>query len=309
MEAFFLVTGATTAALLVGAGLLHLIGVLGRPGRAVIDAFCRAPWVDWVITYFVAAPMILGAILEGWIGLAGAVVGQFLALFIWIALHELAHPSARKGPRIFRTLDRITGAWKNHTAMWVTIFGVPILWLVRVDQLLFYPILVRLLGFPKYNQQDWVNLSRHKFEGLVGYDRIWCLYCDWMTGVWSLGTEMLRNVESFWCPIKFASGKKCENCKIDFPDAAHGWVPADATMAQVAQTIEAMHGHGKTSWFGHPERVGLDVLVPAPAACCESNGHANGNGYGSEVESLAAAARERCRRMSARGSPLLAKVE
>ena len=58
MEAFFLVMGATTASLLAGAGVLHLIGLLGKPGRAVIDVFCRAPWVDWVVTYFVAAPMI-----------------------------------------------------------------------------------------------------------------------------------------------------------------------------------------------------------------------------------------------------------
>src|SRR5262249_29912409 len=158
-------------------------------------------------------------------------------------------------------------------------------WLVRVDQLLFYPILVRLLGFPKYQQGDWVNLSRHKFEGLVGYDLVWCLYCDWMTGVWSLGTEMLRNVESFWCPIRFASGKKCDNCKIDFPDVAEAWVPADGDMAQVAAKIEAMHGQDKRSWFGHPERIGLDVLVPAPPAACahangngHANGHANGNG-------------------------------
>ena len=50
------------------------------------------------------------------------------------------------------------------------------------------------------------------------FDLIWCLYCDWMTGVYAFGGEMLRNVESFWCPIRFYDGKKCENCKIDFPD-------------------------------------------------------------------------------------------
>src|SRR5262249_23629194 len=148
------------------------------------------------ITYFIAAPLITGALVEGWAGLAGGFAGQMLALFAWIALHELAHPTARRGPRIFRTLDRITGRWKNHTALWITAFGIPMLWLIRLHQLVFYPVLVRLLGFPRYQQAEWVNLSRHKFEGLIGYDLIWCLYCDWMTGVWSLGTEMLRNVES-----------------------------------------------------------------------------------------------------------------
>jgi hypothetical protein len=283
---FLQTTGIIAASLLLGAGLLHLIPKLGRPGRALTEALCRAPLVDWIITFFVAAPLIVGPIVDGWTGLAAGLVGQFLALFTWIALHELTHPAQRRGPRIYKVLDRVIGAFRNHTALWITILGVPLLWLVRVHQVVFYPFLVALLGFPKYQQAEWVNLSRQKFDGLVGYDLIWCLYCDWMTGVWSLGTEMLRNVESFWCPIQFASGKKCENCKIDFPDVVHGWVPADRDMATVAQTVEAMQTAGHHSWFGHPERLGLDVLVPAHANGCCTNG-TNGK-HGDKVETLAA---------------------
>jgi hypothetical protein len=105
----------------------------------------------------------------------------------------------------------------------------------RLGQYLVYPPLTWLVRLPKYNTAEWVNVSRHKFEGLVGHDLIWCLYCDWMTGVWSLGTEMLRNVESFWCPIRFRSDKKCENCTLDFPDLDNGWAPADGTMADVVK--------------------------------------------------------------------------
>ena len=35
-----------------------------------------------------------------------------------------------------------------------------------------------------YKQAEWVNVSRTKFDGLVGHDLIWCLYCDWR---WSDG--------------------------------------------------------------------------------------------------------------------------
>ena len=113
------------------------------------------------------------------------------------------------------------------------------------------------MRLPKYRTAEWVNVSRHKFEGLVGHDLIWCLYCDWMTGVWSLGTEMLRNVESFWCPIRFRSDKKCENCAIDFPDVNGGWAPEDGTMADVVKA-HADHypgPNGENSWFGHPVRL------------------------------------------------------
>jgi hypothetical protein len=98
-------------------------------------------------------------------------------------------------------------------------------------------------------------VSRQKFGGLVGHDLIWCLYCDWMTGVYSLGAEMLRNVESFWCPIRFYDGKKCENCKVDFPDLDGGWVRADGSMSEVAGVLEEKYGSGRREWFGHPART------------------------------------------------------
>ena len=113
------------------------------------------------------------------------------------------------------------------------------------------PWLTWLLGFKSYDHREWVNVSRHKFEGLIGRDLIWCLYCDWMTGVYSLGAEMLRNVESFWCPIRFYDDKKCENCSLDFPDIDAGWVPADGTMADVVQVLETEIDKNPTwSWFG-----------------------------------------------------------
>ena len=135
-------------------------------------------------------------------------------------------------------------------------------------EVLTYTPLTWIVRLPAYKHGDWVNVSRQKFCGLVGHDLIWCLYCDWMTGVWSLATEMLRNVESFWCPIRFASGKKCENCAIDFPDINNGWVDANGTMADVAATLDKMYSAGGDHpWFGHPVRVtvkGKAELNPKP---------------------------------------------
>jgi hypothetical protein len=145
---------------------------------------------------------------------------------------------------------------RNHTAAWITATVTPVFWVVRVAEVTAYPLLTLIVGLPAYKQAEWVNVSRQKFSGLVGHDLIWCLYCDWMTGVWSLGSEMLRNVESFWCPIRFASGKKCANCAIDFPDIENGWVDASGTMADVAAVLEAKYEkNGVQAWFGHPVRL------------------------------------------------------
>lgn len=267
LESFLLTAGIVAGALLVGAGLLHLLPRLGAPGRRLSEAFCRAPLLDLPITYFTAAPLFFGPIYAGWIGLLGAVAGQVAAVCIWTVLHELAHRNRITGDarktRIVHVLNRKVGPFRNHAAVWLTAGAVPIFWIVRVAQYLLWPGIRLLVRFPKYNSGEWVNCSRQKFDGLVGHDLIWCLYCDWMTGIWSLGTEMLRNVESFWCPIRFDNEKKCANCAVDFPDVNGGWVPAKAAMPDVAATLDAHYPgpQGVNSWFGHPGRAHTNLTV------------------------------------------------
>ncbi len=216
--------------------------------------------MDVVIFYFTALPVIVGAILAGWVGLGAAIGGQLSAMLLWVALHELAHPAARKGPRIFSTLNHLVGPWRNHFALWWTAWAVPGFWAVRLVEYFVYPPLTWTVRLPKYRDSEWIRLSRHKFDGLVGYDLIWCLYCDWMTGVWSLASEMLRNVESFWCPIRFDSTKKCDHCRGDFPDIVGGWIAADGTMQDVAALLQEKYPTGQKSnpWYGHPARLTIE---------------------------------------------------
>jgi len=258
---------ATLVAMLGGAILLHLCSRLGKPGRAVTHALARAPGLDLAITWFTVLPWLLGALLLGWVGLAAGIAGQVVSVLLWSWGHELAHRKSAKGPRIVKVLNRLVGRPRNHIAVWITALAVPIFWIVRLGEWIIYPPLIVLVRFPRYRQRDWVNISRHKFAGLVGHDLIWCLYCDWMTGVWSLGTEMLRNVESFWCPIRFSSEAKCENCAHEFPDIWKGWVPADGSMDEVAAVLEEKYRphappeqqQPSNSWFGHPTRAQLTL--------------------------------------------------
>ena len=291
LTSFLTVMGVTTAAMLVGAGVLHLVPRLGAAGKRASAALCRAPGLDVVITYFTVAPLIAGPVVAGWAGLAGGVAGQVAGMLVWQFAHEMAHPEARRGPRVVKYINRIAGRWRNHTAVWLTATVTPLFWVVRVAQVLVYPPITWLVKFPKYDAAEWVNVSRHKFDGLVGHDRIWCLYCDWMTGVWSLGSEMLRNVESYWCPIRFDSIKKCANCSVDFPDLEHGWVPAGATMRDVTATLERMYppnAVGPRAWFGHPARLTVRGRELDPATD-GSNG--NGNGAATAVAEVAATVR------------------
>jgi hypothetical protein len=253
---FFSIAAGTAGAMLVGAGICHLVPKLGPVGRRISEHFCHAPGLDVVITYFTVLPMIVGPIVAGWTGLLAGIVGQIAGMVIWEAVHEMIHRDATQGPRIVKVINAKVGPLRNSAATWTTAVVTPIFWIIRLAEVFVYPILTLLVRLPAYHQGEWVNVSRQKFAGLVGHDLIWCLYCDWMTGVWSLATEMLRNVESFWCPIRFASGKKCENCAIDFPDINGGWVDASGTMADVTETLDRMYSsEGDHPWFGHRVRI------------------------------------------------------
>lgn len=254
--------GAFVATVAIAAGGAFALAMLltfsvraGQGGRAIADVCARAPFLDIVVGLFTWIPWVAGAAVLGWRGVPAVLLGQVVALCGWVVVHELMHRRHVRGPRIVKVLNKSVGRFRNHLALWLTLPALPVFLSIRIAQVVFYPALVLVVGLPGYKQREWVNVSRQKFEGLVGHDLIWCLYCDWMTGVYSLGGEMLRNVESFWCPIRFYDGKKCENCRIDFPDIDGGWTPADKGMADVVATMEKMQGGGNHSWFGHPTRL------------------------------------------------------
>src|SRR5688572_23500259 len=115
---FPVVAGATLAAMLFGALVLHTIPLLGSAGRRVADALCRAPGLDVSITYFTVAPLIVGPVVAGWWGLLGAVVGQVTSVLVWQWTHEALHPQAQRGPRIVKVINGKVGRWRNHLATW-----------------------------------------------------------------------------------------------------------------------------------------------------------------------------------------------
>jgi len=240
---------------------LSVIRKLGRPGLALSDALCRAPALDVLVAVIMLLPPAVGFAAASWAGLGGAIVGQLATIPTWIFIHEKIIRRGTPGSRLVKAQNAVVGRWRNHAALWFSVLAVPVFWTLRIGEILLYPPLRWLLGFPKYRHGDWVNVSRHKFEGLVGHDLIWCLYCDWMTGIYSFAGEMLRNVESFWCPIRFYDGNKCENCKIDFPDVDQ-WATISDSIEPAVKLFNEQYGEDHREWFGHPARLTIHGSPP-----------------------------------------------
>jgi hypothetical protein len=226
--------------------------ILTRLAYALTERVAEAPLLDIFVSLFTWIPWVVGACFWGWIGLAGALVAQFLFLHAFCLIHGALRAS--KGRTLTQAQARLLGPVRNQISLLITTPAVLVFVVIRLAEIILYPFLVLLARLPSYRHADWVNLSRHKFSGLAGGDLLWCWYCDWMTGVWSLGGEMLRNVESFWCPIRFRSPKKNALTCTDFPDVEK-WVPADATLEEAVKLFEQQYGEAQVnSWWGHPDR-------------------------------------------------------
>lgn len=232
--------------------VLLLLTVVVRWWHRIHPATACAPWLDIWVSLFTWVPWVAGGIHSGWPGLPAIFVAQLAALHIFCLGDRLLR--GRRGPTIMATLEKVVGVGGNQLGLYCTLPALPLFLQIRLAQCVLYPVLRMAVKFPKYRQQDWISLSRQKFDGLAGYDLVFCLYCEWAAGVYGLGAEMLRNVESFWCPIRFHPEKKCENCQVDFPDLNH-WVRPAGDMAEVARELDARYrGRSTHSWWGHPDR-------------------------------------------------------
>lgn len=226
--------------------------VLTRLAFGVTQKIARAPFLDFFVSLFTWVPWAAGIWFSSWSGLAASIVAQLVFLHCFCLVHRALR--GKKGRTLTDAQARILGPVRNQICLMVQTPAVLVFAQVRLAEILLYPPVAWLGKLPRYKSSEWVNLSRHKYDGLIGYDLLWCWYCDWMTGVWALGSEMLRNIESFWCPIQFRDPAKNRNASTDFPDVSQ-WAPADGSMEDAVRLFEARYdGKHPNSWWGHPDR-------------------------------------------------------
>ena len=91
-------------------------------GRHLSEAFCHAPLLDILVSYFIILPLVAGSIVAGWRGLIIAPLAMFATLLVWQTIHEAVHRKTTKGPRIIKVINKKFGALRNLTAIYVIEF-------------------------------------------------------------------------------------------------------------------------------------------------------------------------------------------
>lgn len=216
------------------------------------ERLAEAPYLDLAISVLTWIPWAVAFLWHGLPGLLAALVAQIAFLHTFCIVHMRIN--GRPERTLTEAQGRLLGPVRNQLALLVQTPAIFAFVAIRATQLFLYPLIAWLGRLPHYRQGEWVNLSRHRFSGLTGYDLLWCWYCDWMTGLWCLGTEMLRNIESFWCPVQFPRRDKNVLAEREFPDAAK-WAQPDASVEDAVHLIEKYYSQDEPNrWWGHPDR-------------------------------------------------------
>jgi len=66
----------------------------------------------------------------------------------------------------------------------------------------------RLYRIPLVKRSDYIQFDRKHLDYLNFIQKINCLYCSYMNGLFSYAVEVWGRTEKYWCPIKAARKRK-----------------------------------------------------------------------------------------------------
>lgn len=91
----------------------------------------------------------------------------------------------------------------------------------------------RLYRIPRVKRADYIVFERRYLDYLNWLERINCLYCSYVNGLFAYCVEIAARTERFWCPIKAASK----------PRFTHGWYQEFADYGSAKEWKEKSGDH------------------------------------------------------------------
>lgn len=91
------------------------------------------------------------------------------------------------------------------------IISMPFIYMMIVPTIIFDIFLFvyqqtcfRLYGIPLVRRRDYITAERKHLDYLNWIQKINCLYCSYVNGIFSYAVEIWGRTEKYWCPIKHA---------------------------------------------------------------------------------------------------------
>ena len=98
---------------------------------------------------------------------------------------------------------------------------------------IYHTVAFSLYRIPKVKRSDYIIFERQYLDYLNWIEKIHCLYCSYMNGLFAYSVEIAARTERYWCPIKAASK----------PRFSHGWYKEFADYGSTTEWKEKSKDH------------------------------------------------------------------
>jgi hypothetical protein len=123
---------------------LAIAALLTRIAYAITDRIAQASWLNLFVSLFTWAPWVAGAVLDGWIGVAGAVIAQMIFLHAFCLVHRaLRAIGKKKGRTLTDAQGRVLGPFRHQLCLMVQTPAILVFAQIRLAEILLYPAIAQ----------------------------------------------------------------------------------------------------------------------------------------------------------------------
>ncbi|MDQ7008966.1 MAG: hypothetical protein Q9M94_01595 [Candidatus Gracilibacteria bacterium] len=127
------------------------------------------------------------------------------------------------GKKIIWKSGKETELKRSRKSVWNTIFtaeireilSIPFIWIMLFPALIldfclfiYQNTAIRLYKIPLAKRSDYIVFDRKQLAYLNWIQKINCIYCSYINGLFQYSVEVAGRTEKYWCPIKHARKKE-----------------------------------------------------------------------------------------------------
>ncbi len=98
---------------------------------------------------------------------------------------------------------------KKKTPIYNFVLSMPFIYgmifpsiLLDITVEIYHNVAFRLYGIPLLKRSDYIIIDRHLLSKLTFMQKINCIYCGYVNGLYRYAADIAGETEKYWCPIK-----------------------------------------------------------------------------------------------------------